>query len=77
MRFLLDALRHYLQKTRRRTPLWGSFFDVENLIIESPRRASRRLKLEILRELVEGFESRDAAKQAAAIARITQQPAGP
>jgi hypothetical protein len=73
MRFLLDALRHYLQKDAPADSLWGSFFDVENQIIESPRQASRELKLEILRDLVAGFEDRDAAKQAAAIDRINQQ----
>jgi hypothetical protein len=73
MRFLLDALRHYLQKDAPADSLWGSFYDVENLIIESPRLASRELKLEILRDLVAGFEARDDAQQAAAIDRINQQ----
>lgn len=79
VRFLLDALRHYLQKNTPEDALWGSF-NVENLIIESPDQAPRQptppreLKIEILRDLVAGFEARDAAQQAAAIDRINQQP---
>jgi hypothetical protein len=76
MRFLLDALRHYLQETPPVDSLWGWFY-VENVIIRSPEPvmpAARDLKLDILRELVEGYEERNEAKQAAAIQRITQLP---
>jgi hypothetical protein len=76
MRFLLDALRHELQEDAPRDSLWG-FFDVESLIISSPApfdAAAQALKIEILRELVAGFEAGDDGRQAAAIQRIGQQP---
>lgn len=72
MRFLLDAFRHYLQEDTPKDALWG-LFNVEDLIVESPAAASRELKREILRELVDAYEAQDAGKQAAAIARIQQQ----
>jgi hypothetical protein len=73
MRFLLDALRHYLQEDAPADSLWGWFGGVEDLIIESPRQASGQLKIEILRDLVAGFEAGDPALQADAIDRINQQ----
>ena len=76
MRFLLDALRHYLQKNPPEDSLWGRF-DVESVIIKSGdlvNSAERKLKIEILRELVASFEAGDMAGQAAAIQRIALQP---
>ena len=73
MRFLLDALRHYLDENPPKDALWGGF-DVENIIIRSPgvmvSPVERRIKIEILRALVAGFEARDAARQAAALQSI-------
>jgi len=76
MRFLLDALRHYLQKNRPVDSLWGEF-DVESVIIRSPGLvlpADRDEKLDILRDLLAGYEAGDQSRQAAAIQRITQRP---
>jgi hypothetical protein len=72
MRYLLDALRHYLQESPPVDSLWG-WFDVESEIIESSPTADRDEKLDILRELVAGYEARDDPRQAAALERITQQ----
>ena len=74
MRFLLDALRHYLQDSPPVDSLWG-WFDVESVIIRSPEPvypADRDEKLAILHDLVEGFEAGDEPQQASAIQRITQ-----
>jgi hypothetical protein len=82
MRFLLDALRHYLQEDTPRDALWG-VFNVENEIIvenevivngQAVPTADPKLKIEILRDLVAAFEARDEAAQAAAIQRINDKP---
>src|SRR5262249_24721991 len=76
MRFLLDALRRYLQKNRPVDSLWGEF-DVESVIIRSPGLvlpADRDEKLDILRDLLDGYQAGDQSRQAAAIQRITQRP---
>jgi hypothetical protein len=76
MRFLRDALRHHLQEDPPADSLWG-WFDVESEIIRSPEPGhpqDREVKLDILRDLLAGFEAEDLAAQAAAIQRITQRP---
>lgn len=73
MRFLLDALRHHLQDDAPFDALWGFFEDVADLVIESPPQHPFKVKREILRDLVAGWEESNAAKQADAIQRMEQR----
>jgi hypothetical protein len=76
MRYLLDALRHYLQQDPPVDSVWG-WFNVESVIIKSDKpdnSTDRTEKRNILRELVAGYEAGDQPRQAAAIQRITQRP---